>query len=276
MLVVVDQNADALSRLPSGDDASFDREEGADDVDIVCAINALESQIKPTDSKLMKTESMKDPVLAQVMRYVKEGWPYKMNADNPAGKFRKLSESLSTCHGCLLCGSRLVIPSNLRQGILQILHTSHLGMQRMKQLARTAVFWPGIDNDIVDMCRGCVTCAEHQNAPPRSPVHPWILPEKPWSRLHIDHAINFMGQNWLVVTDAYTKYPCIHSTTSVSSKSTIDLLEEDFAHFGYPHSIVSDNATSFTSEEFQTFCKDKGIVHHPATNGAAERLIQTF
>ena len=132
------------------------------------------------------------------------------------------------------------------------------------------------------MCRGCVTCAEHQNAPPKSPVHPWILPEKPWSRLHIDHAINFMGQNWLVVTDAYTKYPCIHSTTSVSSKSTIDLLEEDFAHFGYPHSIVSDNATSFTSEEFQTFCKDKGIVHltgapyHPATNGAAERLIQTF
>ena len=113
-------------------------------MDIVCAINALESQIKPTDFKLMKTESMKDPVLAQVMRYVKEGWPYKMNADNPAGKFRKLSESLSTCHGCLLYGSRLVIPSSLRQQILQILHTSHLGMQRMKQLARTAVFCQGL------------------------------------------------------------------------------------------------------------------------------------
>ena len=41
------QNADALSRFPSGDDAFFYWEEGADDVDIVCAINALESQIKP-------------------------------------------------------------------------------------------------------------------------------------------------------------------------------------------------------------------------------------
>ena len=94
--------------------------------------------------------------------------------------------------------------------------------------------------------------------------------------------MNFLGQNWLVVTDVYTKYPCIHPTSSVSSKSTIDLLEEDFAHFGYPHAIVSNNATSFTSEEFQDFCKDKGIVHltgapyHPETNGAAERLIQTF
>ena len=91
-----------------------------------------------------------------------------------------------------------------------------------------------------------------------------------------------MGSNWLVVTDAYSKYPCIHPTTSTSSKATIELLEQDFAHFGYPHTIVSDNATSFTSDEFQSWCKSKGITHvsgapyFPATNGAAERLIQSF
>ena len=70
-----------------------------------------------------------------------------------------------------------------------------------------------------------------------------------------------MGQNWLVVIDAYTKYPCIHPTSSVSTKATIDLLEEDFAHFGYPHSIVSDNATSFTPDELQNYCKERNIVH---------------
>ena len=121
-----------------------------------------------------------------------------------------------------------------------------------------------------------------KNKPPKPAIHPWMLPEKPWSRIHIDHAINFMGSNWLVVTDAYFKYPCIHATTSVNSRATIDLLEEDFAHFGYPHSIVSDNATTFTSEEFQSWCKERGITHltgapyHPATNGSAERLVQTF
>ena len=46
--------------------------------------------------------------------------------------------------------------------------------------------------------------------------------------------------------------------------------------------IVSDNATSFSSEEFQAWCRERGIIHltgapyHPATNGAAERLVQTF
>eukprot|EP00731_Ephydatia_muelleri_P034339 Em0055g26a len=109
-----------------------------------------------------------------------------------------------------------------------------------------------------------------------------MLPEKPWSRVHVDHAINFLGSNWLVLIDAYSKNPCIHPTTSTSTKFTTELLEQDFAQFGYPHTIVSDNATSFSSEEFQSWCRERGITHltgapyHPTTNGAAERLVQTF
>ena len=166
--------------------------------------------------------------------------------------------------------------------MLNLLHLGHFGIERMKQLARTAVYWPCIDTDITDMARQCTACNEHQNAPTKLPIHPWMVPEKPWSRVHIDHAIDFMGSNWLVVIDAYSKYPCIHATTSTSTKSTTALLEEDFAHFGYPHTIVSDNATSFTSEEFKEWCAERGIIHltgapyHPATNGAAERLVQSF
>ena len=67
-----------------------------------------------------------------------------------------------------------------------------------------------------------------------------------------------------------------------STKATTTLLEEDFAHFGYPHTIVSDNATTISSAEFQEWCHYRGIKHltgapyHPATNGAAERLVQSF
>ena len=118
--------------------------------------------------------------------------------------------------------------------------------------------------------------------PSKAPNHPWMVPEKPWSRLHLDNAINFMGTNWLVMIDAYSKYPCIHPVNSTSTKATTELLEQDFAHFGYPHTVVTDNATSFISEEFQAWCKEWGITHltgapyHLATNGAAERLVQTF
>ena len=92
----------------------------------------------------------------------------------------------------------------------------------------------------------------------------------------------FSGKQLASLIDAYSKYPCIHPTTSTSTKSTTEWLEQDFAHFGFLHTIVSDNATSFSSEEFQALCRERGIIHltgapyHPATNGAAERLVQTF
>ena len=62
----------------------------------------------------------------------------------------------------------------------------------------------------------------------------------------MDLAIECMGRNWLVLVDPFSKYPCIHPTGSITTKSTIDLLKEDFVHFGYPHVLMMDNATFFT------------------------------
>ena len=214
------------------------------------------------------------------MRFVKEGWPHAFSEE--LKDFKKLENSLSTENGCVFYGLRVIIPSTLCNHILKLLHLGHFGMQRMKQLARSTVYWPRIDFDIEDLCRKCTSCGQFQNKPDKPSIHPWMMPEKPWSRLHLDHAINFLGRNWLVLVDAYSKYPCIHPTTSTSSKSTTAILEQEFAHFGYPHTLVTDNATTFMSQEFQAWCKQRGIVHltgepyHPATNGAAERLIQSF
>jgi hypothetical protein len=276
-------NADVLSRLPSGEDSNFDGKETGEDSDMICTIRVLSLQVKPNDPSSLASETAKDPVLSTVMRYTREGWPqYTKEVYSEVGKFKTLMNSLTISNGCLLHGTRVVIPQSMRPKVLQILHLGHFGMLRMKQLARSAVFWPNIDSDIEATCRHCTSCAEHQNQPPKPAVHPWMLPEKPWSRLHLDHAINFLGSNWLVLTDAYSKYPCIHPTQSVSSKATMDLLEQDFAHFGYPHALVTDNASCFLSEEFQSWCKERGITHltgapyHPATNGSAERLVQTF
>ena len=251
-------------------------------MDTVCAIRTISLQLNPTDPGVLAKESAKDPVLAKVMLFTREGCSPKAESEDQ-GKdysmedFRKISASLSTVHGCLLYGSRVIIPPSLQPQVLELLHLGHFGMQRMKQLARTAVYWPRIDTDIMNKCHRCSTCAEHQNMPAKAPNHPWMVPEKPWSRLHLDHAINFMGTNWLVLIDAYSKYPCIHPVNSTSTKATTELLEQDFAHFGYPHTVVTDNATSFVSEEFQAWCKERGITHltgapyHPATKGAAER-----
>ena len=53
-------------------------------------------------------------------------------------------------------------------------------------------------------------------------------------------------------------------------------------NFGLPEQIVTDNGSAFTSKEFETFLQRNGIQqirtapYHPASNGQAERTVQTF
>ena len=58
----------------------------------------------------------------------------------------------------------------------------------MKTLARSYVWWPSIDKEIEATAKDCRACQSVKSAPPRAPLHPWVLPAKPWQRLHIDLA----------------------------------------------------------------------------------------
>ena len=234
-------NADVLnSRLPAGEDKIFDGEEDDNDTDMVCTIHILSLQVGSLDSRLLTKESGKDPVIATVMRYVHEGWPPKQKGDqDEVEKFRKVSNSLSTSSGCLLLGTRVVIPEVLRPQVLELIHLGHFGMEKMKQLARTAVYWPGIDDAIEAASRNCQSCAEHQNKPPKPAIHPWMLPEKPWSRIHIDHTINFMGSNWSVVTD-------VTSDININTDAEITVVPPD-----HPMDLVEDLQPVSTAPQFQ-------------------------
>ena len=72
---------------------------------------------------------------------------------------------------------------------------------------------------------------------------------------------------------------CLYTTTA---KKTIAELRKLFAAHRLPELLVSDNGAQFTSQEFEEFLKANGIKHirstpyHPATNGEAERFVQTF
>ena len=68
---------------------------------------------------------------------------------------------------------------------------------------------------------------------------------------------------------------------STATSYTIEKLCRLFATHGLPEMIVPDNGTCFTSEEFKEFTRQNSIRHltsepyHPATNGLAERAVQT-
>ena len=107
-------------------------------------------------------------------------------------KHQKLADSLSL-DGCLLYSNKVAIERKLYT--YKLLHEEHFGIQRIKQLGRAAVYWPNIDDNILDLCSSRTECGEHQNLPSRRSIHSWMVPEKPWSHLRLDYAVNFMDSN---------------------------------------------------------------------------------
>ena len=66
--------------------------------------------------------------------------------------------------GCLLWGFRVVIPQSLRQKLLQELHKDHPGVTRMKSVARSYMWWPGLDKDIEKLAKSCTACLAMKRA----------------------------------------------------------------------------------------------------------------
>ena len=225
-------------------------------------------------------ETQRDPVLSKVFQWVRWGWPSKV--DKCYNPFFNRKEELSITDGCLMWGTRVIIPVKFREAVLGLLHDTHLGMSRMKATGRSYVWWPGMDHDVEKTVRGCPSCDKNQNVPVVAELHPWEWPSSPWSRIHIDHAGPFMGKLFMIVIDAHSKWLEVISVPNTSTNATIKALSGIFATHGLPVTMVSDNGTAFTSDEFKQFCATNGIKHirsaprHPSTNGLAERAVQIF
>ncbi|XP_061728875.1 uncharacterized protein K02A2.6-like [Cydia pomonella] len=150
----------------------------------------------------------------------------------------------------------------------------------MKAVARSYVWWPGIDADIEACCAGCHTCAAEAPAPPRAPVKPWEYPGEVWTRVHVDFLGPWHGKTFLILIDASSKWIEAFLMTSTTGAAVLKVLREIFARFGFPKQVVSDNGPPFTSREVDTFMRYYGITHtftpayHPASNGAAETAVK--
>lgn len=277
-------NVDVLSRLIG----TYRKE---DEDFVIAAVSETETEMEehlisqleviPVLSDEVAQETATDKLLQDVVKCMNVGWPKKA----PQGllsSFYCKRNALSLVKGCLLLDGRVVIPEKLKSRILTALHLGHPGIVRMKALPRSYVYWPGIDSYIETKVKSCESCAGAAKQPIKADLKSWTPERQPWQRIHIDFAGPIKGRNFLLVIDAYSKWPEVYSLPKISSKNTISALNACFNRYGYPPVLVSDNGTQFTSAEFRQFCVSKGIRHvrstpyHPQSNGQVERFVDSF
>ena len=143
-------NADALSRLPLPVEPAANK----DPPELVLLMEHMANS--PITADQIRSWTRKDPELAPIVQYLQQGWPTttpttSSQEGNPnlAPFFSKKSE-LSLHEGCVLWGTRVVVPAQGRQAVLAELHEGHPGVARMKSLSRMYV--------CMNVCRPFLAC----------------------------------------------------------------------------------------------------------------------
>ncbi|XP_054272756.1 uncharacterized protein K02A2.6-like [Macrosteles quadrilineatus] len=276
-------HADALSRLPLPNDETMELEANhlshVENVVEVFSCYKLVSDDTPITAKDIARLTDRDPVLSKVRDFIWHGW---RSADEPEliAYFRRKDE-LSVDNNCVVWGARVVVPEKLRSAVIRLLHDQHPGISRMKMLARSYVWWPGLEKNIEETVSTCTVCQCTRNAAVKVPLYQWPRTTNRWQRIHIDYAEDPQTrQQLLVIVDSFSKWLEVFLMKSTTSFKTIERLRTLFAAYGLPEELVSDNAPNFTSAEFREFLSRNGIKftlsppYHPASNGAAERCVQ--
>ncbi|XP_062704544.1 uncharacterized protein K02A2.6-like [Aedes albopictus] len=264
-------NADGMSRLPIEDASNKHRIE---EVDLV-EVNQIET-LPVTVEELAKC-TKEDLNVKTLLEGLKVG-----RVVEGCDRFGVNQSEFSIQQGCLMKGIRVYIPPKLRQRVLKELHTGHFGVSRMKSLARSYCWWGTVDRDIEDLSRDCCECASVRKNPVSVAPHCWEQATEPFQRIHVDFAGPFLGMYFFVIVDAFSKWPEVKIIRDMTTDTTIDRLREYFVTYGVPSVIVSDRGVQFTSDQFREFVRRNNIMHkmgapyHPATNGQAERFVQTF
>ena len=112
-------NADFLSRFPLNNSSN-----NLEEIDVHEILHLETVKYLPVSLESIQAETQKDPELLNIMRELRSTSHTAFNSD------------YSIFNDVLVRGTHTVIPASLHKDVLSELHEGHLGISKMKNLAR--------------------------------------------------------------------------------------------------------------------------------------------
>ncbi len=123
-----------------------------------------------------------------------------------------------------------------------------------------------------DKCRACSNAKE--------PLVPHETPSRLWQKVGTD-LFEWEGKHYLITVCYFSNFWETDRLYDLSSKLVIKKLKGQFARYGIPSVIVSDNGTQYASTEFSSFVKEWDIEHYTISpkqsqaNGKVESSVKS-
>ncbi len=224
---------------------------------------------------LIRKATAEDTVMKELAKAITNGNFSKVKQfSSVASKLNLSQDNLITCDG------RIVVPESLQDTVVDLLHDGHLGVVKMKQLARKYFYWPGLNKVLEKKAKECQRCKVLNPDRTSKVFIPWPKPTRPFDRIHIDF-FYLEQKQFLLLIDAYSRWVEALPMKNTTASHVVTALRRVFSNFGDPNTIVCDNGPPFGSAEFNKFCDESQIrlmhspPYHPQSNGVAERWVQT-
>jgi transposase InsO family protein len=221
-----------------------------------------------------------DPAMQTLSNLIRNGWPEKKNeVPNEVRPYFDIRDTLGYQNGIILKGERIVIPLSLRREMKQRLHAAHLGYDSMMRRARDLVFWPSMTQDIKQTADNCETCQRMKPQNQKETLKQHDDGKKAWMKIGVD-LCEVDGRQHLVTVDYFSNFIEVDYLPNTSASEVTSKLKGQFARYGVPTEVVSDQGPQFTSSVFKKMTKRFGVIHttssptHHQANGKAESAVK--
>ena len=148
--------ADTLSRAPLSKPDDYDR---LFQEEIKSYVDSVIQDLPATEHRLeeIRVYQEKGLICQEIAQYCQKGWPEKGILQGPVKRYYPVSSEISIINGILMRNRWFIISSVLQKQVLDQLHKGHQGIQKCRDQAKQAVWWPGLSTELQDLANKCRT-----------------------------------------------------------------------------------------------------------------------
>lgn len=279
------------------------------DVDIGAVTTRAQTKVRPPKPlKVAKSRVLgiqreelqqmqeKDQTLQRIQQWITDG-----KGTNPRGMDERFyRENGLVMRERVLTGERkgtaetqLVLPHELRDGVLEVAHDAilggHLGCQKTLDRVQSNFYWPGMQADVTRYCQSCDICQRTtaKGHLGKAPLGTVPIIDIPFSRVAIDLIgplpASERGHKYiLTLVDYATRYPEAVPLKRIEAEVVAEALIDMFSRIGIPREILSDRGTQFTSSVMGEVARLLSlkqlftIPYHAMCNGLVEKFNGTL